>query len=183
MSLLSKALAQREAAADVVAAEGRFYRDTALLRQRLLLVVLAFLLLVAAWFAYRHWPTAAPVAAKLPVVAAPAAKVQPVPMPALAQDPFFAAPKAMPKAPLSQLPVSKVKAPEKNAGSLSIAYSAHFYASTAAQRYVIFNGHKLREGERLGGIKVLRIGPNSTEVAINGKTFWLDALVNWPLQP
>ncbi|WKE64760.1 general secretion pathway protein GspB [Gallaecimonas kandeliae] len=193
MTLLNKALARREPQEQAKTIEGGFHRDTGLARlwlERLVIVVAALLLGLILW---QRWqpllpktPEAKPQKPAVSAEAPPAAKApEPAARPQAA-DPFFKAPSKAEPAPVLPKPVAAKPAAVQEApfdaakAPATLSYTGHFYASDPKLRWVILNGHKLRQGEGLPGLKVLEIAPDSANIQLGEKRFWLNALTNWP---
>lgn len=181
MSLLAKALARRQPEDAPEKIEGGFIRDSGLWGRRAALMVLALLFASGSYLLYGYFAAKVPVISRLEPKAPEPSIDSTMPMikvrtPSVRYDPFFDARRHAAK------PTAQTRSrPAVPAAASQIRYTGHFYASDPGERWVIFNGKKLHQGDSFEDIGVIEISPDSTEVRFNGKILWLNALTNWPL--
>ena len=64
-------------------------------------------------------------------------------------------------------------APSERRALPPLKLSMHLYATDPAQRFVILDGHRLREGDRAGSAVVDRIEPDGVVLAADGRRIFL----------
>lgn len=132
----------------------------------------------------------APPAQGTPAAPAPAAAPPASALPEPTLPPASASTRSDPPAPAAPAAVAPAPAPVINIAALpryqdltgagvalpSMQLNLHVHDPVAANRYVLLNGSKVREGETLpDGLKVLQIAPSGVVLEWRGQRFFLNA--------